>query len=191
VSATVFKDDQPPSTESTEVPRVNGQFEAPDEETPVDSTASPDLMLAFAEPETTQQAFDRTTLLRGRALRDWPVERRPTFVLKQEWIGRVDAVSDDFFGATLVTRSSPEDIEHAEIEIDEVAPRDRIHLRPGAVFYWVIGYRDEPHGQRLGVSSIIFRKMTKPSPEALERADAEADRTLAALHRKEPESQST
>jgi hypothetical protein len=59
VSATVFKDDQPPSTESTEVPRVNGQFEAPDEETPVDSTASPDLMLAFAEPETTQQAFEQ------------------------------------------------------------------------------------------------------------------------------------
>jgi hypothetical protein len=191
MSATVFNDDQPPSTQSTEVPRVNGQFEAPDEDTPVNSTAAPDLMLALAKPETTKQAFDRTTLLRGRALREWPVERRPTFVLKQEWIGRVDAVSDDAFAATLVTRSSPDDIEHAEIEIDEVAPRDRVHLRPGAVFYWVIGYRDEPYGQRLGVSSIIFRKMTEPTPEALVRADAAAERALAALNRKEPESQST
>jgi hypothetical protein len=191
MSATVFQDDQPPSTQSTEIPRVNGQLEAPDEDTPVKSTASPDLMLAFSKSETTKQAFDRTTLLRGRALREWPVERRPIFVLKQEWIGRVDAVSDDAFAATLVTRSSPDDIEHAEIEIDEVAPRDRVHLRPGAVFYWVIGYRDEPYGQRLGVSSIIFRKMTEPTPQALVCADADAERALAALNKKEPESQST
>jgi hypothetical protein len=169
MSATLFKEkDQPPSTQltdqSTDVPRVNGQVEVPEDATPVTSTASHGLIAASPEPETTEQAFDRTSVLLRRYLREWPeARRRPTFVLKQEWIGRVDAVSDETFAATLVTRSSPDDVEHAEIEIDEVAPRDRVNLRRGAVFYWVIGYRDEPYGQRFGVSSIIFRKMTEPA----------------------------
>ena len=181
MSATTFKTDEPPSTNSTEVPRVNGQLELPDGNPPEKSTPFPDPRPGPGAARTTTQVFDRTSVLRGRYLSDWPLDRRPAFTLKQEWIGRVDDVAGDTFTATLVTRSSPDDVEHAEIEIDEVAPRDRVHLRHGAVFYWVIGYRDEPYGQRLGVSSIIFRKMTEPAADALERADAEAERILAAL----------
>jgi hypothetical protein len=127
-------------------------------------------------------------VLRRRYLRTWSHERRPRFILKQEWIGRVDEVSEETFLATLVTRSAPEEVEQAEIEIDEVAPDDRARLRPGAIFYWVVGYRDEPHGQRLGVSSIIFRTMIEPTSDELEHAELDAQRALAFLDSADPPS---
>lgn len=130
---------------------------------------------------TTKQAFDPAEVLRRRYLQTWSRERRPRFVLKQEWIGRVDEVWDDMFAATLVTRSAPEEVEQAEIEIEEVAPDDRVRLRRGAIFYWVVGYRDEPHGQRLGVSSIIFRTMLEPTGEEIKNADLQAQRALTFL----------
>lgn len=133
------------------------------------------------ESKTTRQAFERADIIRRRYLKDWHAERRPRFILKQEWVGRVDEVREDTFVATLATRAAPGEYEYAEIEIEEVAPTELDHLRPGAVFYWVVGYRDEPHGQRLGVSSILFRKMAEPTGEQLQRAQDEAASTLAFL----------
>src|SRR4051812_32666678 len=85
---------------------------------------------------TTKQDFDRADVLRQRYVRGWTAQRRPKFRLKDEWIGRVDEVLDDTFTATLAKRSAPNELEHAEIEVDEVAPEDRSRLRRGAVFYW-------------------------------------------------------
>jgi hypothetical protein len=136
-------------------------------------------MSLVEEKRTTPQAFERAAVLRRRYLKDWRDERRPRFTLKQEWIGRVDEVREETFVATLVTREAPGEVEHAEIDIEEVAPTELKRLRPGAVFYWVIGYRDEPHGQRLGVSSILFRKMADPTSEQVEMAHDEAERALA------------
>lgn len=134
-----------------------------------------------AEVGTSKQQFDRAELLRRRYAKGLSSARRPKFTLKHEWIGRVEDVHEDTFDATLVTRSAPGEIEQAEIEIEEVAPKDLLRLRRGAVFYWVVGYKDEPHGQRLGVSSIIFREMVEPTEEQLRDAQEEAEATLAFL----------
>ncbi len=143
------------------------------------SSAPP--LAATATSGTTRESFELPDLLYRRYQRDWPREARPRFILKQEWIGRVDEVHEEWFLATLVTRSAPEEVEHAEIDLEEVTLGDRVHLRAGAVFYWVIGYRDEPYGQRVGVSSIIVRKMSEPTADQLQHADAEAHRAIAFL----------
>ena len=137
--------------------------------------------IAASAHRTTRESFELPDILYRRYSRDWPQTTRPRFILKHEWIGRVDELHDDSFLATLVTRSAPYEIEHAEIELEEVTPSDRIHLRPGAVFYWVIGYRDEPYGQRVGVSSILVRKMSEPTLDQLQHAEAEAERALTFL----------
>lgn len=174
------------STEATEPPSFDAGVTWSDGVTEV-STESSEHPAAIAE-RTTKQPFDPAEVLRRRYLRTWSHERRPRFILKQEWIGRVDEVSEDTFVATLVTRSAPEEVEQAEIEIDEVAPDDRTRLRRGAIFYWVVGYRDEPYGQRLGVSSIIFRTMIEPTGEELEHAELRAQRALAFLDSADPTS---
>jgi hypothetical protein len=169
------------STKRTELPAFDAEPAWAPEESPEEDTAPSQQQLAPEEERTTKQWFDRAEVLRRRYFKDWRAERRPRFLLKQEWIGRVDEVRDETFLASLVTRSAPTEVEHAEIEIDEVAPDDRGRLRRGAVFYWVVGYRDEPHGQRLGVSSILFRTMTELTEDQLERAQGEAERALAFL----------
>jgi hypothetical protein len=136
---------------------------------------------AVTENRTTHEPFALPDLLYRRYLRDWPREKRAQFVPKQEWIGRVDEVRAEDFTATLVTRAAPDEIEYAEIDLDEVTPADRVQLRPGSVFYWVIGYRDEPYGQRIGISTIIFRKMTAPPGHQLQHAEAGARRAVAFL----------
>jgi hypothetical protein len=143
------------------------------------------------ERPTANESFELSDVLYRSYRRDWQHERRPRFTLKQEWIGRVDEVFEDYFLATLVTRATPDETEHAEIELDEVTPSDRPYMRRGAVFYWVIGYRDEPYGQRVGVSSIIVRKMAEPTPDQLDAADAEAERAIAFLQGRDEESSNT
>lgn len=175
------------STTPTAPPSFDGGVAWPDAVSDV-STESSDRPGGIAE-RTTKQAFDPAEVLRRRYLQTWSHERRPRFILKQEWIGRVDEVWEDTFAATLVTRSAPEEVEQAEIEIDEVAPDDRVRLRRGTIFYWVVGYRDEPHGQRLGVSSIIFRTMLEPTGEEIENADLQAQRALTFLESAAPSSQ--
>lgn len=113
----------------------------------------------------------------------WPSLPRPRFVLKQEWIGRVEDVGDEYFKATLSSRSAPGELDQAEIELDELSPTDLGRLRPGAVFYWVVGYRDEPYGQRIGVSTIIFRHMVAPNDEQVAEAHQEADDLITFLDR--------
>lgn len=142
---------------------------------------SPSTTSTAPELPTGTESFQLSDVLYRSHRRDWQHERRPRFTLKQEWIGRVDQVFEDHFLATLVTRAAPDEIEHAEIELDEVTPSDRPYLRKGVVFYWVIGYRDEPYGQRVGVSSVIVRRMAEPTPDQLHAADAEAKRAIAFL----------
>jgi hypothetical protein len=98
-----------------------------------------------------------------------------TFRLRQEWVGRVEEVSDEFFRAVLMTRDRPGEQEEAEIWLDEVSPVDLDLVRPGAIFYWVIGYRDEAYGQRRSVSSFRFRRLLPLNDEDQRRAHESAE----------------
>jgi hypothetical protein len=64
--------------------------------------------------------------------------------------------------------NSPE--EEAEIPMDEVSAMDLDLVRPGALFYWSIGYRGHASGQRSRESLIRFRRLPRWSMEEVEHA---------------------
>lgn len=113
-----------------------------------------------------------------RKLRDVAIPKTARVRTRQEWIGRVETVGDETFQATLrdaMGRGEPVE-EEAELWLEQVSPADLSRVRPGAIFYWTIGYRDEPHGQRLSVSSLHFRRRLPLSDEERSAAsEAAAD----------------
>ena len=91
------------------------------------------------------------------------------FKLLQLWEGRVDEVGNDTFIATIFDKtnleSSPEQV---SISIEDVEPEDQVLLRPGAVFYWSIGYANYTGGPRLSTSRIRFRRLVVPKRKMIE-----------------------
>jgi hypothetical protein len=105
--------------------------------------------------------------------------RRPgaALVPKQQWIGRVEEVHDDYFLASLRDARGVEEPEEelAEIWLEQLSRSDLEYVQPGAIFYWVIGYRDEPHGQRIGSSLFHFRRRLPLTDEERETAAHRAE----------------
>ena len=99
------------------------------------------------------------------------------FIPLQKWEGYVTRVEGDTFGARLIDRieDRPEE-ELDEFPLEDVTPDDRELVKPGAVFYWQIGYRVRRGGQRERVSVIWFRRLPAWSREELEAAKDEARR---------------
>jgi hypothetical protein len=71
--------------------------------------------------------------------------------------GQVLKIEDDTFQAQLYDLSNPSIVEHAEFETKQVKPNQIALLRPGALFYWFIGYRDNAQ-TRTHVSDIWMRR---------------------------------
>jgi hypothetical protein len=102
--------------------------------------------------------------------------RQSAFISLQKWEGVVLAVLSDSFLARLVdlTRTGPD--EEAEFPLDEVSEEDRPLIRPGAIFYWNIGYHNSYSGQRTRTSIIRFRRLPAWTREEIEAATREAER---------------
>jgi hypothetical protein len=88
----------------------------------------------------------------------------PTFIVMEYWEGVVDEIFDTYFRAHILSLTTPEGDEVAEVYRTEVSPADEPLLRPGAVFYWTIGYEDAPSGQRKRQSFLRFRRLPPISP---------------------------
>lgn len=88
-----------------------------------------------------------------------PAQSEYTFITLQKWEGYVTQVGTETFWVRLtdLTGSAPD--EEAEIALSEVSPGDRPLVADGAVFYWMIGYRDDRSGQRHRESLIRFRRL--------------------------------
>ncbi|MBN2357074.1 hypothetical protein JXO59_13235, partial [candidate division KSB1 bacterium] len=84
-------------------------------------------------------------------------KNRERFRAIQKWIGYVDQVFDDTFSARLEPIKASGESLDAEIYIEEIQPEDHKFIRPGAVFYWSIGYLDKPDG-RSRISYLRFRR---------------------------------
>ena len=80
------------------------------------------------------------------------------FEVLQKWEGIVLDVLTDSFTARLIDLTRAGADEEAEFALDEIDGGDRDLLKPGAVFYWNIGYSDSPTG-RARVSIIRFRRL--------------------------------
>ncbi len=77
----------------------------------------------------------------------------------QGWVGRVEQVMADRFLAVLSdATSSLNPQEQIELDLREVSESDIPLLACGATFYWSIGYRDTPGGQRERISTLRFAR---------------------------------
>lgn len=101
--------------------------------------------------------------------------RQSVFISLQKWEGVVLEVMTGSFLVRLVdlTRTGPD--EEAELPLDEISEEDRPLVRPGAIFYWHIGYHTSYSGQRTRTSIIRFRRLPAWTREEIDAARREAE----------------
>jgi len=142
---------------------------------------------AFGEPKGTQfgsnevprgtSTVHRPTTPRGLRLGAPPASNRLIgFVTEQRWQGYVTAVQDQTFQG-VVYDTSPEysnEIEEVEFDRKDVAELMRPLIRPGAVFFWDIGFQVEPSGQRMRQSIVSFPMIPVHTEEQIGQARARA-----------------
>ena len=104
------------------------------------------------------QTLSRLSRRFRRAHRKQAVQREERFWLLHKWHGQVLSVGSDKFEAQLLDPSEPELIERATFQKTELSASNIALLRPGATFYWFIGFRDFPNGQRKRESDIWMKR---------------------------------
>jgi hypothetical protein len=105
---------------------------------------------------------------------------RSRFEVLQKWEGIVLDVLHDSFTARLIDLTRQGADEEAEFALDEIDEGDKDLLKPGAVFYWNVGYSDSLSG-RARVSIIRLRRLPIWRKEELERAKRDAERLSTLL----------
>jgi len=100
----------------------------------------------------------------------------------QRWVGVVEQVKADQFVAIIqdaTNRSNPPEL--VEMDRAELSKSDIPLLAEGATFYWSIGYRDSPGGQRERIATLRFARRPRLSQASVKKLTEEADRTAALL----------
>jgi|SRR5215208_1637599 len=97
----------------------------------------------------------------------------PASEILQRWDGVVLGVNEETFRARLLDERTGRPRLEADVYVEDVSEHDRSLLRPGAVFYWHIGYRD-PHGDRERFSRIRFQRLPPRTEADVARADRRA-----------------
>jgi hypothetical protein len=93
------------------------------------------------------------------ALIPGPRHSQETFRALQEWEGTVLERRQGAIRVRLADKTNSGREEEAEIRLDEISPQDRDLVKPGGVFYWIIGYHDSATGQRSRQSIVVFRRL--------------------------------
>jgi hypothetical protein len=96
------------------------------------------------------------------------------FVVEERWQGYVVDVADEVFRAALFSDQQNGDVETVELEKEEVNILMRSLIRPGAIFYFDIGYEIEPGGQKRRQSVVSFPMIPVVSPDAIRKAKVAA-----------------
>ena len=98
-----------------------------------------------------------------------------TFKLLQEWEGKVEKVGDETFLAIIKDKTRVDNPdEDVEIFMSEISPEDRSFVRPGALFYWSVGYEEGQGVPRQRVSRIRFRRVPGITTRDIARANKNA-----------------
>lgn len=98
------------------------------------------------------------------------------FQLLQSWEGRVEEIKGEDFIATLLDKTDPTNPEEGvELSLHEVSEEDQNLVRPGAVFYWSIGYEDSPGFPRQRISKIRFRRLPGWTKQEVKTAEEKAN----------------
>ena len=88
--------------------------------------------------------------------------RQPNFVVHQAWEGTVLEIFDDSFNARirdLTDLERPDEI--VEMLVEDLDESDCPLLKPGAVFYWNIGYLEGRGFPRQRTSRVTFRRIPR------------------------------
>ena len=109
-----------------------------------------------------------------------PTSREDSFLSLEKWEGYVLELTDDTFVARLrnLRKGTPKGKYHeeeAEFLREDVSAPDHALLQEGAIFYWSVGYRIEPSGQRHRESVVTFRRMPVWSERDLRRAQTKGE----------------
>lgn len=152
-------------------PAVSQAFEAPEGNASSTYTYSMDFSRCQVEPVARPPVVWVPVIPRTRE----------GFDVLQKFEGTVQSVQGDSFVARLIDKTNSEPEEEAEIPLAEIMPGDRDLVKPGAVFYWVIGYRREEYGQLSRSSMIRFQRLPSWSAAEVERAKKAAETFLSFL----------
>ena len=112
-----------------------------------------------------------------------PETGRDRIEILQEWEGYVKEVGDETFTVELVdlTDYHPNETEETGLPKSDLTTDDLKLLRPGAIFRWLIGYFFLPHGTKLRVSSIVFRRLPVWTEDEIKQAKEEAKRIASSI----------
>lgn len=115
-------------------------------------------------------ATERPVTKRGKLIQN-------RFVPLQEWEGCVLEVFEDYFVARLFDVTDPSNPkEETDFYIEDLQEDDKILLREGAIFRWVIGYHYELGGTKRRSSQIVFRRLPVWRKPDIESAEMEAEK---------------
>jgi hypothetical protein len=81
-------------------------------------------------------------------------------IATQSWEGYVVEVYKSSFTARLVDMFNKHPDEDIEIKFTSVSPDDKYLIKPGAIFYWNVGYEVENRTVK-GISIIKFRRLPR------------------------------
>jgi len=102
-------------------------------------------------------------------------EQQAYFEVLRKWEGFVRHVVDDEITAVVFDLSSTNSpAEEICFDVHEVSDADCELVIEGAVFYWYIGYRHDPWGQKTRSSLFKFRRMPAWQNKHLDKADKDA-----------------
>lgn len=94
----------------------------------------------------------------------------------QKWEGYVLRVSKDSLWVRLIDLTHQGADAEAEIPFEEITPDDFKLIKPGAIFYYSIGYLVLYSGQRIRSSIIRFQRLPDWSGEEIDIGRKEAER---------------
>ena len=126
-----------------------------------------------SEETTVEEPKSAARLQRGKG------ETR--FWLLNKWQGQVLSVGEETFDAQLFDMAHPNVTERAEFLISDLPEDGRALLRPGAMFYWMIGYRDEGTRQRTRASVIWMKRSGRLDPQKYEAILENVNKTWGAF----------
>lgn len=116
---------------------------------------------------------DNTPLIEQKKAPVFFLESKPLgerAISLQKWRGIVTDVSEKYFRAKLINLTDIGYDEESEIFFSEITDEDVELIKPGAVFYWSIGYNHSSTGQRRKFSDIRFRRLPNWSNKEIELA---------------------
>ncbi|MFC1926026.1 hypothetical protein ACFLW2_04960 [Chloroflexota bacterium] len=95
----------------------------------------------------------------------------------QKWEGQVISVGEETFNAQLAPLIGEKDAQQeAELYIVDIDPSDHFLIKPGAIFYWSIGYLDGRPSGRIKASILRFRRLPAWDANELKRAKLKSSR---------------